>query len=516
MKKSTKKNRSKILSYLQTLAEGMPGSFYWKDKEGYYLGGNETIFRTTSLSPEELIGKTDALLWPTQADDIRKHDFQVMRSGNPLHLEEVVIIHGKLRYFTVVKIPLRDETGDIIGIIGNSIDITPQKELEKELEKAKKQTDLYLKNILDSIPGSIYWKDREGKYLGCNHVAVKMANCQSVDEIVGKNDYEIFDGIVDKTHIDKIIENDQQVMQVGETLIFEESWIADNGQPVTALSTKIPLKDEKGNIIGVMGNSVDITQRKADEEERLDTLRALGGSIAHELRTPLGGMQSALNGIQRYLPDFMDAYRAAKEAKLKIASIPREHFNIIAESLEKGFTELDYARMMVDMLLANINQGQIRTDNFKIYSMSHCIEQAITRYPSLSADEKAMLDWKNDNDFQFFGEKMLMVHILFNLLKNAFYFIGRCKRDNKKISLWIDYTEQDNVLHFKDTGLGVPANILPHLFDRFFTTTSNGTGLGLAFCKMVMIAFNGSIECESKEGEFTEFILRFPKILDEK
>ena len=67
-----------------------------------------------------------------------------------------------------------------------------------------------------------------------------------------------------------------------------------------------------------------------------------------------------------------------------------------------------------------------------------------------------------------------------------------------------------NYLHFKDTGTGVKAELLPNLFDRFYTTT--GTGVGLAFCKQVINSFNGEIRCETEPNQYTEFILQFPQI----
>lgn len=74
--------------------------------------------------------------------------------------------------------------------------------------------------------------------------------------------------------------------------------------------------------------------------------------------------------------------------------------------------------------------------------------------------------------------------------------------------------ENNNILYFKDTGKGIPADVLPKLFEKFYTTTYHGTGLGLAFCKMVMTGFGGSISCTSEYGEFTQFEMVFPKHKD--
>ena len=71
-----------------------------------------------------------------------------------------------------------------------------------------------------------------------------------------------------------------------------------------------------------------------------------------------------------------------------------------------------------------------------------------------------------------------------------------------------------NYLIVKDTATGIPKDFLPKIFDQFETkkSTSGGTGLGLAFCKMVMESYGGKIECNSELGKYTEFVLSFPKI----
>ena len=113
-----------------------------------------------------------------------------------------------------------------------------------------------------------------------------------------------------------------------------------------------------------------------------------------------------------------------------------------------------------------------------------------------------------EDDFKFMGDELLMIHIIFNLLKNALYYIADASKG--KISIILERGEEVNKLYFKDTGTGISQEILPHIFDHFFSKTENGTGIGLSFCKMAMERINGEISCFSKEGEFTEFLLTFP------
>ena len=103
-----------------------------------------------------------------------------------------------------------------------------------------------------------------------------------------------------------------------------------------------------------------------------------------------------------------------------------------------------------------------------------------------------------------------MTHVFFNLLKNAVYYVEAANQGG--IDIRVETGDKFNKVYFKDTGTGIPAKSLPHIFERFYTTTDNGTGIGLAFCQLVMQSFGGDISCQSTEGQYTEFTLKFPKI----
>ena len=120
--------------------------------------------------------------------------------------------------------------------------------------------------------------------------------------------------------------------------------------------------------------------------------------------------------------------------------------------------------------------------------------------------EKNSVNLDLKQNFIFKGDKNLAVFVLFNLLKNALYHQG-------KINIHLERKEDYNLLHFKDTGAGIPADKLPAIFESFITSDKKeGTGLGLPFCKRVMKGFDGDITCNSKKGEYTEFILHFPRV----
>lgn len=142
-------------------------------------------------------------------------------------------------------------------------------------------------------------------------------------------------------------------------------------------------------------------------------------------------------------------------------------------------------------------------------TIKKCVEEALKHYPFFPKDRE-LLHIQLDENFEFKGNPLLIKHIFFNLLKNSIYYV----KDADKGEITIKTYQENgiNVLSFKDTGTGIAPNILPHIFDKFYSRTKYGTGIGLAFCKSVMKSLDGDIACNSQYGEYTEFILTFPPL----
>ena len=136
---------------LERISEVVPGNFYWKNTKGEYLGCNLSLLTMLGMhSIKDIIGKNDYDLWPEEADEIRSHDKQVMLSKKAVYTEETVNMNGKNMFFTVIKMPLFGENDRILGILGNSLDITKQKEMEENLKAAKETAESALKSLQQS------------------------------------------------------------------------------------------------------------------------------------------------------------------------------------------------------------------------------------------------------------------------------------------------------------------------------------------------------------------------------
>ncbi len=134
------------------------------------------------------------------------------------------------------------------------------------------------------------------------------------------------------------------------------------------------------------------------------------------------------------------------------------------------------------------------------------MSESFDRYPFNNAAERALIDLVVEEDFEIHAPRLLVVHVLFNLIKNALYYVQRAGKG----SITISCAPRRITVH--DTGSGISAIAKAQVFERFYTTTrtGQGAGIGLSFCKMVMESVGGSITFDSLEGEYTTFILDFP------
>ena len=248
---------------------------------------------------------------------------------------------------------------------------------------------------------------------------------------------------------------------------------------------------------------------KLVSQQRTAGIAAAAGMIAHELRTPLLGIKSGAQAISAAMPTLFEAYEIAKHRQLLSAPFRENRFKQLEKVNDRIVHEVDYANTMIDMLLIKAgHEKALERCVLENFSMRECLQEAIARYPFQSVKAKELITY--EGDFEFIGSMLLMQHVLFNLLKNAFHAIATAQKG--EVTIWTSEDANNHFLHIKDTAKGIPKEQQTFLFENFYTTTFMGTGLGLYFCKMVMKKFQGDITCESQEHFYTQFNLKFPKI----
>jgi two-component system CAI-1 autoinducer sensor kinase/phosphatase CqsS len=213
------------------------------------------------------------------------------------------------------------------------------------------------------------------------------------------------------------------------------------------------------------------------------------------------------------LPKLLKAYEMAKEAELSIPLVHPRRVALMSRACQDVSYEAESANNIINMLLMKLGQVNLPVENFELCSIKSTVTIALSRYPFSSEEHRALIHWNPRTDFQFKGSELLLSHVLFNLLKNAIHFIEEAGKG--EIFIEIKKESIQNKLIFRDTGKGISHKDLPSIFEKFFSKTLHGNGIGLAFCQQVMHSFGGTIECRSEEGVFAEFILAFPKLRKE-
>ena len=246
------------------------------------------------------------------------------------------------------------------------------------------------------------------------------------------------------------------------------------------------------------------------DEVRLSSFNLLGATIAHEMRTPLLSLEMYTQSIHRYVESLkMHLNDNSNESSIRLATL--EAISHLQDSLLNMRLMNRNTFNVIDMLLTKIRASRLKDFALQRCSIKDCVLKAFHHYP-LSRKQRLRIDYSGVEDFYFKGNPVLMEHVLFNLIKNALYFVKKSGKGD--INVWTERPHfSSGQLHFKDTGTGIPQAVLQSIFKQFFTRTRYGTGVGLYFCKKVVEFFKGNITCKSIEGEFTEFIITLP--LDE-
>ncbi len=255
-------------------------------------------------------------------------------------------------------------------------------------------------------------------------------------------------------------------------------------------------------IFGILTNrNIDIVNT-----EKVRTAAAIGSNIAHELRTPLASIRSIAGGMKRHLPSLIAGYEKARVENLVQDEISSRQIAQITKALSSIESEVEYSNTVIDMLLINTADKPLAGLEYDVFAASSVMSESFERYPFNNADERALITLSVEEDFEIHAPRLLVVHVLFNLIKNALYYVQRAGKG----AITIACTPRRISVH--DTGSGISPAVKGQVFERFYTTTrtGQGAGIGLSFCKMVMESIGGSITFESVEGEHTTFILEFP------
>jgi CheY-like chemotaxis protein len=254
-------------------------------------------------------------------------------------------------------------------------------------------------------------------------------------------------------------------------------------------------------IILIGGGAFKLSEKQIDSEKsRLAA--ALAGSIAHEMRNPLSRIQYALEKMLTVL--------VPPRAGNKKTLAPEQ-----VEALYRQVADSEVAvrrgLQVISMTLDGVSQKPVERAGFRCLSAADVVQEAVEEYGYDGDEARQRVSVVVQQDFAFRGDETAYLFVLFNLLKNALYYVA--VRPGTRVTV----TVGDHWVKVHDTGPGIAPQALKRLFEPFRSVgKSGGTGLGLAYCQRVMESFGGTIACASVQDEFTEFTMTFPALSAEE
>lgn len=380
----------------------------------------------------------------------------------------------------------------------------------KHVETTRNNLAYYLNEIINCIPGCLYWKGCDGRYLGCNELTAKLAGLNSVYEVIGKTDEELWG-----KQANWLISNDKQVIDTGKTTVVEETLQAADGRWLYFTGVKMPLKDENNNIIGVIGNSLEITElkiiqaelRKSKEEaEALSKAKSeFIANMSHDVKTPLSGIIGLSEALQ--------------------TTLKGKRHNLAQSLVLSGQQLMNFFDNCLDMAKSEEADITLLKEHFNLKLL---LDQIVELFRPAAENKGVAFNLTYDNRIpaSLLGSRASIYRILLNLVGNAIKFTPK-----GSVSVHAKLSKKSNKkqvmvrLIVEDTGVGIPKNKQKVIFERFTRLTPaykgiyEGSGIGLHLVDKFVKAMQGDIYVSSEEGKGSRFLIVLPlesSLLDEQ
>jgi len=503
---------------------------------------NEEEFITKGLwdvSPEY---QPDGQLSSEKAEDVIE---KAMKEGSNFFEWQHMKLDGKEFFATILLARVDLEGRELLQATVR--DITKYKQTLESLLKSETK----YRTLVENIPQEVFMKDRNSVYVSCNESYAKALKIKSSD-IAGKTDYDFFP----KELLEKYRTDDKRIMELGKTESIEEKFV-HNGEEIIINMVKTPVRDEQGNITGLIGIFWDITERKQAEEtvktayeeleqshrelkemqcqlvqnEKLASIGQLAAGVAHEMNTPVGFVASNFQTLENYVKKIRDLLITYDELIGQIETLGKTELRNKIEGIGQFRDDLQIDFILEDIrgLFDDSREGLERVtsivQNLRDFSR---IDQPGSRdeYNINKGIEATLVVVRNEIKYdadvrtEFSEVPPVFCHsgqinqVFLNVLLNAAQAIKSQERDGNGTITIRTYMSADKVVcEIADDGPGIPPDNLSRIFDPFFTTkpVGKGTGLGLSVSYDIVVNKHyGEFFVESTVGEGTKFTMKLP------
>jgi PAS domain S-box-containing protein len=463
----------------------------------------------------------------------------VFRGESRILQFEIVGLKGTRRWVETHACPLRNSDNEIIAQVAVTRDITEQRRSQAELAYEKE----LLRTLMESCPDQIYFKDLESRFIRCSKAVVDRFGVASVDELAGKCDFDFFGN----GHAATALQEEQNIIRTGRPIVGKvemEVWKDAPGRVTWALTTKMPLRDRSGAVVGTIGISKDITAIKETEEQLavinkqlLETSRQAGmAEVATSVLHNVGNVLNSVNVSCSLISSTVR--RSSSNLVVQLAELLREHaddlatfltadprgqkvpefLGKVAERINGEQTMLIQETTQLSEHIAHIKEIVAMQQSYGSISavkeqvqVSDLVEDslrmnagALTRH-----EVKAIRDYADVPTITV--EKHKVLQILVNLIRNAKYACDESDKADKQITLQISNVQDRVQISVMDNGVGIPRENLTRIFNHGFTTRKGGHGFGLHSAVLAAQELGGSLKVHSDGlGAGATFTLEIP------
>jgi len=440
--------------------------------------------------PEDLIGKHLKKTTPVSELPRALKALKSVLSGKVIHNLELnqLNTNGKIIPMEINATPVR-KGGKIVAAQGVMRDITERRQAEIQLLRAAEEW----RTTFDSIADLVSIHDMDFRIVRVNKAWADLLKARP-EELIGKTCYQVIHGTNEPVpgcpHM--------------KTLATKKQAIADFFEPHLGLHLDVstsPIFNGKGELMASVHVARDVTERKLTEEKareaealrEVDRLRStLMANVSHELRTPLASIKGFASTLLQ-----PDVEWTEEEQRDFIQSIDQE-----ADRLTRIISDL------LDM--SRLEAGALKLEK-RNYRIAEILESVSRRLANLT--ERHQLEIKVSPELPpVFIDEMRIGQVLTNLVENATKF----SREGSTITIEAQLSKEQIVVSVADRGLGIPAELMDKVFDRFYQTEGvvtgrrKGTGLGLSICRGIIEVHGGKIWVESRVGQGSKFSFSLP------
>ncbi len=485
-KAATKKN-----GFLETLINTIPLPLFYCDLDYYYLGCNDALAKYFDITKKDIIGRRVGftLTKDKEVNYIAKKILELKEQKEPVQFVTKLTKHGNDKRTVELFFSLfYNDDGEVAGILGMIKDITQEKKQQYEI----KELNAHLKSVLESASQVYICSiDRNYKYKYFNKNYAKSVK-RHIGKVIDKGSsyferYQTETEIRDKHKLlDKVF--------AGEVISGIREY-NDVNPPEILQYYYSPIIEEGGQIIGATVFSYDITERVLAQRELAlsnKTKDKFFSIIAHDLRSPIGNIKSALEFI-------------TTEEELSNSEM--------MELLEKlSGSAMNTYDLLENLLQWSLTQRGLIENNSTYHWLSNLCEKVIKLSLNIAHSKNINIEVICSEEIKVFVDKNMFFTILRNLLNNAIKY----SYENTTIFVKVESDDNFAVIRVIDHGIGIKPEVIPYLNQMDKTVTTYGTageigsGLGLVLCHELVDKLGGRLWIESEEGKGSTFSFTVP------